>query len=150
MMQRPFPELRELQLGPEDGKVTLAPIPASFLGGSAPHLHLLRLEQIPFPGLPKLLLSATHLVHLDLRGISCSGYISPEAMRNCLSVLTKLETLHIVFKSIQSFPRRESRSSPLPTRTLLPVLSSLWFKGVSDYLEVLVAQIDAPYSKTWM
>ncbi|KAN0109365.1 hypothetical protein V8E52_009337 [Russula decolorans] len=35
---------------------------------------------IPFPGLPKLLLSATHLVQLWLANIPHSGYISPEAM----------------------------------------------------------------------
>ena len=35
---------------------------------------------IPFPGLPKLLLSATHLVQLWLANIPHSGYISPDVM----------------------------------------------------------------------
>jgi hypothetical protein len=53
----PFPELTVLRLG-SYGEVVL---PDSFLGGSASHLEELYLSRIPFPGLPKLLLSATHL-----------------------------------------------------------------------------------------
>jgi hypothetical protein len=143
-MQQPFPALTSLRLGAEDKRTPFVPVPASFLGGSAPRLQTLDLDHIPFPGVLKLLLSATHLIHLSLLGISRSGYISPEAMLDCLSVLTRLEILLIGFKSAQSFPHWESRISPLPTRTLFPVFSSLWFQGVSDYLEVLVAIIDAP------
>ena len=142
--QQPFPALTDLRLYPKDGKAPLVPVPASFLGGSAPRLRTLTLGHIAFPGLPKLLLSATHLVYLALRGIPRSGYISPETMLTCLSVLTRLETLSIGFKSARSFPRRESQSLPLPTRTLLPILSRLSFEGVIDYLEDLVVRIDAP------
>ena len=53
----------------------------------------------PASGLPKLLLSATHLVRLYLYNIPHSGYISPEVMASCLSVLTRLESLVIRFKS---------------------------------------------------
>jgi hypothetical protein len=77
-MQQPFPALTRLWLWPRDE--TAPVVPASFLGGSAPRLQTLILDRIPFPGLPKLLLSATHLVHLDLWRIPHSGYISPEAM----------------------------------------------------------------------
>jgi hypothetical protein len=60
LMQVPFPELTHLELtgSPDD----LAVIPDSFLGGFAPHLRRLYLNSIPFPTLPKLLSSATHLV----------------------------------------------------------------------------------------
>ena len=137
-MQQPFPTLKHLRLSPMDGKSPLDPFPASFLGGSVPHLQTLRMGRIPFPELPKLLLSATHLVDLRLFSVPYSGYISPEVMVTCLSVLTKLETLFI------EFPHLERRSSPLQTRTLLPILSKLWFKGAGGYLEDLVARIDAP------
>ena len=137
-MEQPFPKLRHLRLSPIDGKSPLNTFPASFLGGSAPHLQTLNMGCIPFPELPKLLLSATHLVDLRLFSVPYSGYISPEAMVTCLSVLTKLETLYI------GFPHHNHRSSPLQTRTLLPILSKLWFKGVGGYLEDFVARIDAP------
>ena len=58
-------------------------------------LQDLYLTRIEFPGLPKLLLSVTHLVRLTLWDIPHSGYFSPEAMVTCLSVLTRLEKLRI-------------------------------------------------------
>jgi hypothetical protein len=139
-MQRPFPILGQLVLQSRD---ETAPInPDSFLGGSTPRLRSLGLECIPFPGLPNLLLSAAHLVHLGLWTIPDFGYISPEAMVTCLSVLTRLESLVIGFKSPRCRPDR--RHSPPPTRTLLPILTKLEFRGVCEYLEDLVARIDAP------
>ena len=141
-MQQPFPALTRLQLLSRD---EIAPvIPASFLGGSVPRLQTLTMSWIPFPELPKLLLSATHLVHLDLRRIPYSGYFSPEVMANCLSVLTRLERLVIKFESPRCRPDSRSRRPPRPTRDLLPVLTQLWFFGIGDYLEDLVARIDAP------
>ena len=141
-MNQPFPALTFLVLG--RGDETLPDIPASFLGGSAPHLQTLILDHIPFPGLPILLLSATHLVKLCLWGIPHSGYISPEVMVNCLSALTRLETLNFKFESPQSSVDRNSRHSPPPTLTLLPALTKLCFRGLCEYLEDFVALIDAP------
>jgi hypothetical protein len=143
-MQQPFSTLTRLQLQPRGEAAPV--VPTSFLGGSAPCLQTLFLNriQVPFPGLTKLLLSATRLVDLYLFRISYSGYISPEALVTCLAVLTRLETLHIGFESTRCHPDRTSRRPPLPTRTLLPILTKLWFKGVGNYLEDLVAQIDAP------
>jgi hypothetical protein len=138
VMQVPFPELTDLQLSSHDE--TLPVIPDSFLGGSAPRLQHFELNGIPFPGLPKLLLSATHLADLDLWGIPDSGYISPEAMATCLSVLTSLDTLTLGF----GFFFSRSRSRPPMTRSILPDLTSFQFKGASEYLDDLVARIDAP------
>jgi F-box-like len=145
-MQQPFPALSHLILRLQPGGGPVPVIPASFLGGSAPHLQSLWLDYIPFPGLSKLLLSATHMVLLVLSNIPDSGYISPEEMIACLSVLTKLENLAIDFDFPQSHPRsgQTSRHSSPQTFTLLPVLTSLYFGGVKEYLEDLVAQIDAP------
>jgi hypothetical protein len=141
-MQHPFPELKTLHL--QARFKTMPVVPASFLGGSAPHLQRLFLDSIPFSGLPNLLLSATRLIDLDLRGIPDSGYISPEAMSTCLSVLTRLESLVIEFESPRFLSDRESRRPPPQTRTLLPVLTKLQFKGVDEYLEYLLARIDVP------
>jgi hypothetical protein len=140
-MQQPFPALTRLALG---FRGETAPLdPDSFLGGSAQLLQSLILRHIPFPGLPTLLLSATHLVHLYLYRIPHSGYISPDVIVTGLSVLTRLEGLVVYFVSPRSRPARKSRRSP-PTRALLPVLNYLLFKGVSEYFDDLVARIDAP------
>jgi hypothetical protein len=146
-MQQPFPTLIHLVLHAVNETTTVDP--ASFLGGSAPGLQTLSLERISFPGLPKLLLSATHLVYLYLWSIPYSGYISPEAMVTCLSMLTRLRSLVIEFESPRSRPDRNSRRPPPPTRTLLPVLSLLSFRGVSEYLEDFVARFDAPLLDDW-
>jgi hypothetical protein len=136
-MHKPFPVLTHLDLESDDDTLETPVDPDLFLGGSAPSLRFLHLAYIPFPGLPKLLLSATHLT--DLRFFD-SGYISPEAIVSCFSALTRLETLFLEFGHPESEPRRP----PLPTRTLLPALTRLHFYGVSEYLEDLVGRIDAP------
>jgi hypothetical protein len=152
VMQRPFPALRwlALRLQLQQQRETVPVVPDSFLGGSAPHLQVLFLDFVPFPGLPKLLLSATELVCLSLWRIPHSGYISPEAIVTCLSVLTRLEKLRIRFESPQSRPDHRSRHPPPRTRTVLPILTWLEFRGVSEYLEDLVARIDAPLLKDLM
>ena len=143
-MQQPFPALTRLELQ-HRGETVLVDTADSFLGGSAPpRLQTLWLDRIPFPGLPKLLLSATDLVHLLLWRIPHSGYISPTALATCLSALTRLERLHIGFQSPRSGPDQRSRRPPPMTRTLLPVLTKFRFKGVDKYLEDVVARIDAP------
>ena len=113
----------------------------SFLGGSAPRLQYLNLERIPFR---KLLLSTTDLVTLDISRLPHLGYVSPEAMARCLSTLTRLENLFLGFESPLSRPVRETRRPHPPTRSTLLVLTSFWFRGVSEYLEELVTRIDAP------
>jgi hypothetical protein len=141
-MQQPFPALTSLRLQLELLDDETAPvIPDSFLGEYAPHLQEIFLVCVPFPGLPKLLLSATRLVTLTLQRIPHSGYISPEAMVACLSSLTSLERLIIEFQSPRSRP---DRRPPPPTRTLLPALTRFDFEGVSEYLEEFVARIDVP------
>ena len=142
-MQVPFPELIDLKL--EQYSSSYLPVlPDSFLRGSAPRLRSLGLISIPFPGIPKLLLSAPHLVQLRLRNIPDSGYISPEAMVTCLSALTSLEVLQLEFESPESCPDWETQPPFLPTRFVLPTLTEFRFKGTSEYLEEFVAGIDAP------
>ena len=141
MMQEPFPALTFLRLMAGENAPAL---PDMFLGGSAPRLQSLILLGTPFPGLPRLLLSATDLSYLYLSGIPRTGYISPEAMVIGLSALTRLIDLIIHFKS--PAPRPDRRGPPPPTlaRVILPALEALSFRGVSEYLEYLVARIDAP------
>ena len=144
-MRAPFPELVTLNLSMSVGRSYYGPVlPDSILGGSAPSLRFFALDSVPFPGLPGLLLSTTHLVVLLLYDIPHSGYISPEALATSLSMLTSLETLLLEFESPLSCPDQENRRSPPPTRSVLPALTDFSFKGVNEYLEELVARIDTP------
>ena len=145
VMQDPFPTLTDLSLWSSDG--TAPVISDSFLGGSAPRLRYLGLDSIPFPALPKLLSSATDLVDLHLEHLPHSGYISPSAMATCLAPLTKLESRVLEFQSPQSRPDNTSQLSPLQTRIIFPALTHLAFRGVTEYLEDLVTQIDTPLLK---
>ena len=138
-MDVPFPELTNLWLLSNDKMVQV--LPDSFLGGSAPHLRTLGLQGIPFPGLPKLLLSSAHLTDLRLENIPHLGYIPPDAIATALSTLNRLDELRLEFQSPLSRP---GRRPPPPTRFVLPALTEIWFKGDIEYLEDLVARIDAP------
>ena len=141
-MQVPFPDLTDLGLS-SNGE-TMSALPDSFLGGSAPRLRRLQLEGIPFPGLPKLLLFATQLVSFHLDNIPHSGYFPPEAIVTALSTLTRLEHLLLFFESPQSRPDPAHQRPPPPTRSVLPNLAVFEFKGDSEYVEVVMAHIDAP------
>jgi hypothetical protein len=144
-MEVPFPKLTFLDLSLLSIGETAPVIPDSFLDGSAPRLDFFSLSGIPFPGLPKLLLSATHLVTLWLSNIPHSGFISPEAIVALISVLSSLESLSLEFQSPQSRPDRETRRPPPSERSVIPALEYLYFKGVVEYLEDLVTPIDTPH-----
>lgn len=144
LMQEPFPLLTSLNLSLYGRIASSTLIPDSFLGGSVPHLRYLSMENVSFPALPALLLSATNLVTLSVQNVPHSGYFSPEAVVTFLSLMTKLECLKLRFQSSEFSRGRESQYFPLPTRVALPVLTCLEFRGVSEYLEVLVARIHAP------
>ena len=142
VIQEPFPYLTRLWLTSDEKAVQV--LPNLFLGGSSPRLRDLEFRGIPFPRLPNLLLSATHLVYLTLFDTPHSGYISPEAMITALSMLTSLESLLLKFRSPRSRPDEASRHPPPLTRFILPVLTFFSFKGASEYLDDLVSHIDAP------
>ena len=141
----PFPELTHLQLFLKNGETARRVIiPDSFLDGSARRMRHLKLSGVPFPGLPKLQFSATHLFQLSLYNIPHSGYFSPGAIVALISTLSGLETLEFTFQSPQSCPDGQSRLPPSPKRSVIPALTYLRFKGVIEYFEDLVAGIDTP------
>jgi hypothetical protein len=145
-MQKPFSILTDLDLRYDHRMASVIPDP--FLGGYAPQLRKLYLENIPFPELPTLLLSATNLVHLKLDKIPDSGYISANAIATCLSTLTRLQTLGLCFLVPRPGPEWERRRTSSSTRTLLPLLEWFTFKGDSKYLEHIVDGIDTPLLDT--
>jgi hypothetical protein len=142
LMQQPFPALTSLRLSSDENEAPA--LSDSFLGGSAPRLQYLQLNCIPFPGLPKLLSSATSLVTLRLRHIPHSGYFSPEVMVIVLSSSTWLKEFELTFQSPRSRPDRERQRPPPLTRSVFRALTHFEFHGVGEYLEDLVARFDAP------
>ncbi|KAI0249329.1 hypothetical protein BJV78DRAFT_1284086 [Lactifluus subvellereus] len=146
----PFPALEALDL--YSAGLSSPTLPDAFLGGSAPRLQRLSLSGIPFPGLPRLLLSTSELVNLKLSKIPDTGYISPEAMITGLATLTRLQSLVIEFAYPPSHPLLRSRRPPPRTRTrartrsrvVLPALNGMAFLGESEYLDGLVSGIHAP------
>ena len=73
-------------------------------------------------------------------------YIPPEVIATSLSALTSLEFLRLQFRYPRPRPALESRRLPPPplTRSILPSLTRISFKGASEYLEEILARIDAP------
>ena len=143
-MQEPLPALVNLFLATfyEESPVVL---PDAFLGGYAPRLRSLVLQGVAFPAFPKFVLHATTIVFLSLINIPDSWYtfVSPKAMATCLAALPGLESLCIMFLSPPLSPLRPSL--PQRMRSVLPALTSFRFKGVSEYLEGVIARIDAPH-----
>jgi hypothetical protein len=141
--ERSFPALTHLSFGKYEGEKVIVLDP--FLNGSAPRLQHLYLWRVAIPSLPNLLLSATDLTTLRLCDIPVTSYISPETMVACLSALTKLDQLDLLFQS--RTPRLDSQPPFPDTRTVLPALTKFSFQGVCQYLEILLVQLDAPLLK---
>ena len=141
-IDEPFPALTVLLLFALGSNVPV--LPDSFLGGSAPRLRSLYLEGIPYPSIGTLLSSTTNLVQLSLWRIPHSGYIAPETIVPCLSTLPTLESLILGFQHPRSLAHRASRHLPPLTHVVFPNLTSLEFRGDSEYLEDILSQIETP------
>ena len=142
-LQKPFPVLTKLKLTLRFG---VDQLPSGFLCGSMPCLQELYLRHLPFPELPTLLLSTRGLVALYLSEIPPAGYISPQAMSACLSTLTRLTVLSIMFRleDDDTFALPEEIEPATITPIVLPSLTSIYFRGICAYMEGLLAQIDCP------
>ena len=139
-ISKPFLELEELVLLSKDNS-QLA-LPSAFWWGH--RLRTLRSIRIAFPSLPQLLLPSQNLVDIQLDEIPSVGYFPPEAFANALCGMTQLETLSLHFISYP--PRRNYLSlPPFPQdRVLLPAITHFKYRGISKYLDILVARIDTP------
>ena len=138
----PFPALTSLYLCSFGQNVPV--LPDSFLGGSAPCLRSLRLAGIPYPSIGNLLSSTTNLVRLSLWRIPHSGYIAPETIVPCLSMMPRLKSLLLGFQYPRSRAHRSSRHPPPLTRAVFPNLTFLYFTGDIQYLEDILSQIETP------
>ena len=141
-MDEPFPALTTLWLF--CSRHNLAVLPELFLGGCAPRLRSIYLYRIPYPSIGTLLSSTTNLVYLTLWRIPRSGYIAPETIVPCLSMLTRLKSLVLGFQHPRSRLHRASRHLPPLTRLVFPNLTSLCFHGDIEYLEGILSRIETP------
>jgi hypothetical protein len=146
-IQIAFTGLTSLSLWLDKGTTPI--LPKTFLALCAsPRLRDISLVGVPFPGLPQLLASTIDLVSLRLLEVPDAGYIPPDVMATCLSTLPHLRFLCIDFHSPLSTRHNRGgsrRPAPTMTRDSLPSLTSFNFRGTSEYLEDLVAKIDAPF-----
>ncbi|KAH8986491.1 hypothetical protein EDB92DRAFT_1818303 [Lactarius akahatsu] len=130
----PFSELEDLVLLSQDKNGQM--LPSTFRWGS--HLRSLHVTGVAFPSLPQLLPS------IQIHGIPSFGYFSPEAFANALENMTQLQSLSLHFLSPPS--RRDH--SGVPPQPGAPCCSpnSLppKFRGISKYLNSLLAGIDTP------
>jgi hypothetical protein len=140
LMDKCFPKLEHLSLlfTVADNTTTL-PLPESF---RAPNLHHLTLPGIyPLRGLQILSLTVS-LVKLVLWNIQTTSYFQPRLLATRISSLPKLEELSIGFSIPIPCPGTESvLLGEQGTPVMLPNLKYVRFRGVSTYLEFLIAQI---------
>ena len=143
LARQPFPTLEHLELSTQTETGLI--LPSESLGGPFPRLRVLHLTRIAFPTLKHILLSAENLVFLKLEALPSSGYISPEALVVSLTVMTRLETLHLHFLSPIS--RLSSGRNRPKRRAILSAMEHFAFHGFSEYLERLLSGINAPVLK---
>ena len=111
----------------------------------APNISHLTLRGIDLPNRLRILSPATSLVTLVLTNIRASGYFRPRLLVARLGSLPQLEELSVGFSIPMPRPSAENELlGKLATAVTLPNLKHLRFKGVSSYLERVVAQIRAP------
>jgi hypothetical protein len=137
-IERPFSELENLVLVSRDSvRLTL---PNTIQWGSQLHrLHLTRINLFPTT-LFQLLYSSRNLVDLQLHEVLDPLYFPPDNFTNVLSRMPQLLSLSLHFLSTTNY----RAPSPSRVRAVLPVLTRLAFRGITGYLECLVARINAP------
>lgn len=143
LLQASFPTLETLRLGSQDASRPLI-LPVGFLGGETPRMRDIHLTGTAFSALPLLIQSARDLVSLQLDDVPNTGYFSPEAFAAGLSATTQLKQLKLCFHPPSHRPDQTRTASPPKSRSMLPALTEIHFRGNSDYFEDLVSRIDAP------
>jgi hypothetical protein len=141
-MNKLFPRLGDLSLLSTTTEETSLVLPESL---QAPDLYRLSLHGIGLPkGLP-LLSSTTALSILSLTHIRESFYFPPGHLVTQLQGLHHLEELSIGFAIPIPLPSDEGNLLPAPIPPVtLPTLRRFTFRGMSVYLDNLVAQLNTP------
>ena len=153
-MQKPFPELTSLEVSVYYWDRDWVPVlPDSFLGGFAPRLQELRLGSIPFPSIPKLLLSANGLIALTVSEIPDSGYFSPDAMAAALTAMTPfvLTSFPLDLAPTQKADlclRPHALSSLLSPNSCSKVFMSIWRSFWPESVPLFSPTLTSDFSRT--
>ena len=142
-MNENFLTLERLSILSTSGDDASLVMPKAFQAARLSHLTLLGVTL--FAEEPRSLASTTSLVSLTLTDLRASPYVPPEDLAAQLQFVPLLEELSINFSvPIPRFHiQMRGIESPI-TRATLPVLKRFIFRGVSAYLEGLLARISAP------
>jgi hypothetical protein len=142
-MDGPFPTLECMYIASLTEEETSLTLPVTF---QAPHLRRLRLWYTALQVRSPLLTSNGSLVELWLAGIPRSAYFPPSYLLTRLSLMPELEALAIGFHS--PLPNcdvvGQLLDTPILPHVTLPNLRLFAFRGVSAYLEGLLARISTP------
>jgi hypothetical protein len=143
VMDEPFPVLERMYIKSQTDDDARLALPKTF---QAPLLHHFALETVGLQiGCP-LFMNTMGLVILALERIPSSLYFPPSHLLTWLSRMPQLEKLVIRFQSplpSRDVTRQLSSASTM-THTTLPHLRFLFFRGVSAYLEGVLARISTP------
>ena len=118
--------------------------PDNFLGNSAPRLCVVRLQNIVFPSLPRLLSTSQNLISLQLKHIPAKGIFTAQELAVGLSTATQLESLKISIHGTLFHQAPPSRQDELVPRSVLPALLEFEYVGESSYLNDFASRIDTP------
>jgi len=112
----------------------------------APHLRGFALSGVKFPIGSPLLTTTVGLVTLVLESIQPDVYFPPSFLIARLSSMTQLRTLSIGFSCPVATRVVEGQLSrtQVMARVTLPNLHALFFRGVSAYLDGLLARMNTP------
>jgi hypothetical protein len=144
-MDEPFPILEQMYISsyPRTDHNRNLTLPRTF---QAPLLRHLALQTVSPPMGSPSLLTTVGLVTLVLENIPSSAYFPPSDLLTQLSVMPQLEKLVTQFRYLPPSLSAEPQLSNAwaMTEVTLPRLRTLDFRGVSTYLEGLLAWIRAP------
>ncbi len=138
------PRLEHLTLHSQSVEFVL---PRSFLGGEVPQLRHLILTGVSLATLRPLLPSATSLVSLVLERIPSSAYFPPDSLVAHIRAMPHLQTLSLGFLTAAPRPRFGTGRFLPPGQIApveLPALTQLIYRGVSAYIDALLARIRTP------
>jgi hypothetical protein len=138
-IEGPFLELEDLVLLSQDSVEQTLPITIRW----GPRLRCLRSTRIAFPALLQLLHPSRNLVDLQLHEFLYPCHFSPEKFVAALSGMAQLRSLSLHFFPTADYVAPPPQSSDSEC-FVLPLLTRLDFRGSSQYLEGLVAKIEAP------
>jgi hypothetical protein len=142
-MKSPFPALDRLEIIRNSSGHDLK-LPPTFLRGSAPRLRRLKLSDVLFASISRLLSSATALVELSLKVDTIVSPSPAESLVAYLQAMPCLRWLALTLRGRYSPAKIQAPSMKGETVTALPKLMFLYFRGRQASLDALLSGLTAP------